>query len=162
MKFESLYKELTYICKSMCKNDYVDDLIQDLAIEILDNRKIKKLTDIEQKRYIYSMAYFNYFSKNSKFYYKYKKNAPILTDNDTWLENKIEHEEDTTDKRTELNKAISNLKDVDWLMIDELLEENLNLNKLSKKANIPQCSLWKKFQGVKQTLKDDINRSIKN
>lgn len=75
-----------------------DDLIQDIAIVILEKPPdlIKKLyEDGELKYYIVRIVKNNVYSKNSNFYYKYKKhhNNEIQVENITYLDERNKNTE---------------------------------------------------------------------
>lgn len=160
------FNELRNICTKITRgnHDDVDDLLQLTIEQFLNNRKVLSVPD-EQKLFFYTRIVKNqYNSKNSSYYYIYKKHSfsqPLdVTRPSPELDTLVDepYEESIFD----LEWVKKQLKSMDWYygrLFELYIEEGCSVTKLSHRTTIPINSVSRDINKVRRELNKRRNKT---
>ena len=152
------HHELLNLCRAKVENG--DDLFQDICLWALENKKAKELCERDELLfYILRMIGISSFSKNSPYYYKYKKH------------NENTQQFQSYHQRAEVETVPLYEKEMEWIMdklknlhwFDAKLFEiyywhNHSLNTLSNETGISRSTINKSICKTKAYLKKEAQR----
>ena len=163
---ENNYHKLLTIASKMTEGhqDH-EDLVQECIIQLYESKpiKLKNYSDDEIRYYIVSILKLNWFSKTSRFHYRFRKNLP-LTDIDTISEliNIPDDEEEMLTKNEFFDIIELYYSELEWFH-KSLLDLYLvlgSLKRVSQQTGIPLSSVGGYIKEIRIELKENINKHM--
>jgi hypothetical protein len=161
--FNKNYSKLRNICKSISKENDVDELLHFCIDNLITNDKFNNIVDDNGKTYYFTRVVINNWkSKSSPYYTTYRKEIPRIIDYDIELpDHQVEEEIDIDMEwvRTKL-KHIMNEEWYYGRLFELYIEEGCNLTKLNKRTTIPIVSLSRDINKVREILKQKRKQDL--
>lgn len=174
MLSSKLCKELRDIAANFIPAKDLDDLVQEVFLQLLQMEPAK-LADLIDKgdlhRYFNRMCKLNYYSKNSRYYYKYNKIREFITFVDRPKPKQYDDILYTSEDSSLINTILDELYWYDRELFKLYVlgdDENgkYTYTRLSKKTGISRISIYYTIRGVKRyvtkrlnEMKDDVQRT---
>ncbi len=176
MLTNTIANELKGVASKFIPSKDLDDLVQEVFLYLLElpPEKLKQLIDDKQiKYYFIRLCKNNYFSKTSKYHYKYRKPVEKIT----FTDNKL-HAKYIRYLKQDSLALYFNVADVyDSELIDKILSElywyeralfklyvlgdnngrNYTYSTLSHKTGISRMSIYTTIKGVKRHVRKRLN-----
>jgi hypothetical protein len=161
--FEVNYEKLKTICRSITKQNDVDELLHFCIEIVIVNEKFLSIDDDKGKIYYFTRVVLNNWkSKSSPYYTKYRKDIP-RPDTDT-IQQIDEIFEPTIEIDLEWVKTqITKMKNDSWYygrLFELYIEENCSLTKLSVRTTIPINSLSRDIKTARQILLNERKKTL--
>ena len=154
---DKLCKELIEIPKNFIPAKDVDDLTQEVLVQLLSMpaKKLQRLIDRNEiHKYFNRMCKLNYYSKNSRYYYTYKKVYEHITFSDKLLSGIQKQDDVYITGDTDLIHSI--LDELYWydreLFKLYVLGENNSYTTLARKTGISRISIYYTIKSVKRYI----------
>jgi len=154
---DKLCAELIEIPKNFIPARDVDDLTQEVLVQLLDmpTKKLQKLIRTgEIHKYFNRMCKLNYYSKNSRYYYTYRKVYEHITFSDKLLSGIQKQDEIYIINDSDLIHSI--LDELYWydreLFKLYVLGDNNSYTSLAKKTGISRISIYYTIKSVKKYI----------
>jgi len=163
------FTELQTISKRITQGDQLaEELLQEVIVQIYEkgNLVLREYDDDSIKYYIIAVMKLNWNSKTSPFFYKIRKEP----NNYTELKPSYVHYE-TTEQESEyhtyeelLTLVEEEFSELTWFSkrLFELYLTLGSLNKVSKQTNIPIASVGRYIRSIKQEIRINVERRIKD
>lgn len=154
--FSYNYEKLKAICKSVSKENDVDELLHFCIDNLITNDKFNNIVEDSGKIYYFTRVVINNWkSTSSPYYTTYRKEKPRIIDVDIELPN-IELEEQVEIDLDWVNKQLAEMKKGEWYygrLFELYIEEGCSLTKLNKRTTIPLAPLSRDIKRVREILK---------
>ena len=155
---ESNFDELKKICRSVSRQNDIDDLLQTCVEQFLLNKKTAELSS-NQKLYFFTRIVHNqYHSKTSKFYYHFKRSFNTLYDETEIVD------EDYQEPEVNLEWVMKQLDEIkqgkDWYygrLFELYIELGCSITKLSERTTIPINSVSRDINKIRKILNKKRN-----
>lgn len=161
--FSINYNKLKKICKSVSKENDVDELLHFCIDRLITNDKFNNITEDSGKIFYFTRVVLNNWkSTSSPYYTTYRKEKPRIIDIDIELPN-ITQEEDIEIDLEWVKRQIETLKRDEWYygrLFELYIEEGCSLTKLNKRTTIPLAPLSRDINRVRQILKQKRNKDL--
>jgi hypothetical protein len=161
--FSINYNKLKKICKSVSKENDVDELLHFCIDRLITNDKFNNITEDSGKLFYFTRVVLNNWkSTSSPYYTTYRKERPKIIDYDIELPN-ITQEEDIEIDLEWVKRQIETLKGNEWYygrLFELYIEEGCSLTKLNKRTTIPLAPLSRDINKVRQILKEKRKKDL--
>lgn len=155
--FSKNYDKLKNICKSVSKENDVDELLHFCIDKIITNEKFNNIEDDAGKIYYFTRVVMNNWkSTSSPYYTTYRKQHSKIIDYNIELPN-IELDEEVEIDLEWVKREIETLKIDEWYygrLFELYIEEGCSLTKLNKRTTIPLAPLSRDINRVRGILKN--------
>ena len=161
--FSKNYNKLRNICKSISKENDVDELLHFCIDNLITNDKFNNIVDNNGKIYYFTRVVINNWkSTSSPYYTTYRKEIPRVIDYDIELPDVVLEEEIDIDLEWVETKLKHIMKE-EWYygrLFELYIEEGCNLTKLNKRTTIPLVSLSRDINKVRELLKQKRKQDL--
>jgi hypothetical protein len=161
--FSYNYNKLKTICKSVSKENDVDELLHFCIDILISNDKFNNIVEDSGKIYYFTRVVINNWkSTSSPYYTTYRKEKPKIIDYDIELPN-IEGEEEVEIDMDWVRKQLEELKVKDWYyarLFELYIDEECSLTKLNKRTTIPLAPLSRDINKVRTILKEKRKKDL--
>jgi hypothetical protein len=161
--FSHNYNKLKTICKSVSKENDVDELLHFCIDILISNDKFNNIVEDSGKIYYFTRVVINNWkSTSSPYYTTYRKDKPKIIDYDIELPN-IEGEEEVEIDMDWVRKQLEELKVKDWYyarLFELYIDEECSLTKLNKRTTIPLAPLSRDINKVRTILKEKRKKDL--
>ncbi len=161
--FSHNYNKLKTICKSVSKENDVDELLHFCIDILISNDKFNNIVEDSGKIYYFTRVVINNWkSTSSPYYTTYRKEKPKIIDYDIELPN-IEGEEEVEIDMDWVRKQLEELKVKDWYyarLFELYIDEECSLTKLNKRTTIPLAPLSRDINKVRTILKEKRKKDL--
>lgn len=161
--FSHNYNKLKTICKSVSKENDVDELLHFCIDILISNEKFNNIVEDSGKIYYFTRVVINNWkSTSSPYYTTYRKEKPKIIDYDIELPN-IEGEEEVEIDMDWVRKQLEELKVKDWYyarLFELYIDEGCSLTKLNKRTTIPLAPLSRDINKVRTILKEKRKKDL--
>ena len=161
--FSYNYNKLKTICKSVSKENDVDELLHFCIDILISNDKFNNIVEDSGKIYYFTRVVINNWkSTSSPYYTTYRKEKPKIIDYDIELPN-IESEKEVEIDMDWVRKQLEELKVEDWYyarLFELYIEEGCSLTKLYKRTTIPLAPLSRDINKVRTILKEKRKKDL--
>lgn len=151
--FGENYNRLKNICKSITKENNVDELLHYCIDKMIDSEKFELLKKDSDKIYYFTRVVLNnYNSKTSPYHTRYR-NSKITNLDGTDVVDIVE-EHDIIDMEW-VRKQLKEIMKDEWYygrLFELYIEEGCNLTKLNKRTTIPLAPLSRDINRVRKIL----------
>lgn len=159
------YYELLGICNKITKNDFfAGDLLNDVILQLYDKEEIKlnKLDDKNIKYYIIKCLTINWYSKNSPFYRKIRKESMLY--NELFDVTNLVDNDDIFSEHHMREIMETEYTEINWFhkIIFEKYLTLGSLKKVSVDTRIPLTSIARYVRETKETIKQNTFRKLNN
>lgn len=155
--FSNNYEKLKQICRSVSKENEVDELLHFCIDIVITNIKFNNIPEDSGKLYYFTRVVINNWkSTSSPFYTTYRKEKPKIVDEDIELPSLDIEQEPEIDLEW-VKRQIETIKRDEWYygrLFELYIEEGCSLTKLNKRTTIPLAPLSRDINKVRQKLKD--------
>jgi len=157
------YYELLEICNKITKKDaYAGDLLNDVLLQLYDKKEIKlnKLDDNNIKYYIIRCLTINWYSKNSPFYRKVRRESMLY--NELFEVNNLIENEDIITKHQVMEMVETEFTELNWFhkIIFEKYLTLGSLKKVSLDTRIPLTSIARYVTETKNNIKQNTFKKL--
>lgn len=157
------YDKLKQICRSVSKENDVDELLHFCIDIVISNDKFSKITEDSGKLYYFTRVVINNWrSTSSPYFTTYRKERVIKVDYEVQSPN-LEIEEEIEIDLEWVNKRIEELKKSEWYygrLFELYIEEGCSLTKLNKRTTIPLAPLSRDINKVREILKQKRKKDL--
>jgi hypothetical protein len=161
--FSHNYNKLKTICKSVSKENDVDELLHFCIDILISNDKFNNIVEDSGKIYYFTRVVINNWkSTSSPYYTTYRKEKPKIIDYDIELPN-IEGEEEVEIDMDWVRNQLEELKVKDWYyarLFELYIDEGCSLTKLNKRTTIPLAPLSRDINKVRTILKEKRKKDL--
>lgn len=159
------YYELLEICNKITKNDaFAGDLLNDVLIQLYDKKqiKLKSLEDADIKFYIIKCLTINWYSKNSPFYRKVRRESTLYSE--LFEMNNLIDNEDVFSEHHFREIMETEFTELNWfhkIIFNKYLTLG-SLKKVSIDTNIPLTSIARYVKETRNTIKQNTFKKMDN
>lgn len=161
--FSNNYDRLKTICKSVSKENDVDELLHFCIDNLITNDKFNNIVEDSGKIYYFTRVVINNWkSTSSPYYTTYRKEKPRIIDHDIELPN-IELEEEVEIDMKWVRDRLDEMKKEEWYygrLFELYIEEGCSLTKLNKRTTIPLAPLSRDINRVRTILKEKRKKDL--
>lgn len=161
--FSNNYEKLKQICRSVSKENEVDELLHFCIDIVITNIKFNNIPEDSGKLYYFTRVVINNWkSTSSPFYTTYRKEKPKIVDEDIELPSLDIEQEPEIDLEW-VKRQIETIKRDEWYygrLFELYIEEGCSLTKLNKRTTIPLAPLSRDINKVRQKLKDKRKKDL--
>lgn len=154
--FSINYNKLKQICRSVSRENDVDELLHYCIDKVISNEKFNNITEESNKIFYFTRVVINNWkSTSSPYYTTYRKERPKIIDSDIELPN-VELEEEVEIDLDWVKNELENIKKDGWYygrLFELYIEEGCSLTKLNKRTTIPLAPLSRDINKVRELLK---------
>ena len=168
---EYVYKDYNYFLGFAIKKTkdtfLAEDLVQEVFLQLLTMNHHKLLIILDGgkiKTYVCKIMLVKYFSKKSQFHkknVKYKNNKVRPTNNNSFIEKKIneqiEHTDNVDDMLAKIDNCLKTMDAYDTKVFKLYYETGLSFRKLEEETGISQRSLRNTITKVRDNIKIQLN-----
>jgi hypothetical protein len=157
------YNELLDICNKITKKDaFAGDLLNDVLLQLYDKKEIKlsKLDDNSIKYYIIRCLTINWYSKNSPFYRKVRRESMLY--NELFEVNNLIDNEDLITKHQIMEIVETEFTELNWfhkVIFNKFLALG-SLKKVSTDTRIPLTSIARYVKETRTMIKQNTFRKL--
>lgn len=161
--FSDNYNKLKSICKSISKENDVDELLHFCIDNLITNDKFNNIIEDSGKVYYFTRVVINNWkSTSSPYYTTYRKEKPKVIDYDIELPN-LEIEEKIDIDIEWVQKQLKEMMKEKWYygrLFELYIEEGCSLTKLNKRTTIPLAPLSRDINKVRTILKEKRKKDL--
>jgi hypothetical protein len=161
--FNKNYIKLRNICKSISKENDVDELLHFCIDNLITNDKFNNIVDDNGKTYYFTRVVINNWkSKSSPYYTTYRKEIPRVIDYDIELAD-LQVEEEIDIDMEWVRTKLKHIMNEEWYygrLFELYIEEGCNLTRLNKRTTIPLVSLSRDINKVREILKQKRKQDL--
>ena len=162
------YTNLKNLAKNFLPSKYLDDIVHEVFLQIYSNpERLKQLIDNKQLKYYFiRLCKNNYYSKTSKYYYKYKRQYKDIIFNTDTMKLACKLKADTLyfiEDADLINDILDGLYwyDRELFKLYVLGDNNgkrFTYTSLSKKTKISRMNIYITIKKVKEYIKEELNK----
>lgn len=161
--FSNNYDKLKTICKSVSKENDVDELLHFCIDNLITNDKFNNIVEDSGKIYYFTRVVINNWkSTSSPYYTTYRKEKPRIIDHDIELPN-IELDDEVEIDMDWVRKQLKDMMREEWYygrLFELYIEEGCSLTKLNKRTTIPLAPLSRDINRVRVILKEKRKKDL--
>lgn len=161
--FSNNYDKLKTICKSVSKENDVDELLHFCIDNLITNDKFNNIIEDSGKIYYFTRVVINNWkSTSSPYYTTYRKEKPRIIDHDIELPN-IELDDEVEIDMDWVRKQLKDMMREEWYygrLFELYIEEGCSLTKLNKRTTIPLAPLSRDINRVRAILKEKRKKDL--
>lgn len=161
--FSNNYDKLKRICKSVSKENDVDELLHFCIDNLITNDKFNNIIEDSGKIYYFTRVVINNWkSTSSPYYTTYRKEKPRIIDHDIELPN-IELDDEVEIDMDWVRKQLKDMMKEEWYygrLFELYIEEGCSLTKLNKRTTIPLAPLSRDINRVRAILKEKRKKDL--
>ena len=147
--------KLMEICKSVAKQNNVDELLHYCIDQVITNEKFLSIENDAQRYFYFTRIVLNNYNSKTSPYHRTYRNDKVSLIGETDVEDKSEYVD-----KCDLDWVKIELKEMmkeEWYyarLFELYIEENCNLSKLNKRTTIPLGPLSRDINKVRTQLKN--------
>jgi len=153
--FRINYMKLMEVCKSVAKQNNVDELLHYCIDQVITNEKFLSIENDAQRYFYFTRIVLNNYNSKTSPYHRTYRNDKVSLIGETDVEDKSEYVD-----KCDLDWVKIELKEMmkeEWYyarLFELYIEENCNLSKLNKRTTIPLGPLSRDINKVRTQLKN--------